>query len=156
MIFHILVLEFLELNVDGFVIFTWEIITTSITSVLMDSFAFLPKKKLECKNFRVAYLFFYLGFLSETLTINGTAADGRRPSLFLSTIYTTHSLAVCRLMWLTSSFNCSSCKCQALTRMLISFCLLILCQILLTQFSTDKWIWTRIDYHSISKNETTN
>lgn len=89
------------------------------------------------------------------MTINTTSWEG---TIFIS-LYHFHQFfqfPVLRLRWLPSIFNRSACKYQASTWILISFYLLVLCQILLTQFPSGKlWTWTHIDYHPITKNETT-
>ena len=62
---------------------------TSITSVFVGLVYYFAKKGPRIQSFTVAH-FFYLGFLSENLTFNRIAADGRRPSLSLPTTYSRH------------------------------------------------------------------
>ena len=81
---------------------------------------------------------FYLGFLLQILTINKTEPDGRGSSLSLYNIYTRHLSEVWHLRWLPSSVNRSACKYETPSWMLISLYLLILCQVLLKQFSRGK------------------
>ena len=76
-----MVFQFLKLDVDGFVIFIWGNIITSITSVFDGLLCFFAKKEARMKKFYGSLFLFYLSFLSEILTINGTAAD-RKGTIF--------------------------------------------------------------------------
>ena len=58
--------------------------------------------------------FFQQGFLSQTLTINATAGEVRRPALVLSNTSThlrksRHLFATLHVRWLSRVFNCTAC-----------------------------------------------
>lgn len=91
------------------------IIMTSITSVLGGLVCFFCEELVLCRiitqNFHSSWIFFYLGFISKTLAIHGTAEEGRVPYQFLYTISThsqtfKHLFTVLHLRWLPYIFNC--------------------------------------------------
>ena len=70
------------------------------------------------QTFNSSLVFFYLDFILPTLTIHRAAEKGRGPSLYLSTVFTCsktfrHSFAVLHPGWLSSIFNCGTCKYQS-------------------------------------------
>ena len=130
-------------------------------------------------HFFFLFVFFYQGFLSQTLTIHRTAVEGRGPSFI--PLYHLHQLTKLRHLfatlharWLSRIFNCNA----MLTRLLLNeiyhliglpfdwlvddgmfTCLLdkLFLGFLLQRFDmANRWIWTRIDYHPCIKSEPTN
>ena len=116
--------------------------------------------KLGCKNFIVVQLFF-THFL---LQIHKTVWDGRRESLFLSTISThsqtfKHLFVVLHMRWLSLNINhgvqnalqelCScSMRFTNILKLAISIYLFTSWQALLEQIPKDRWwTWTHINYH---------
>ena len=122
-----------------------------------------------------------LKFFSRTLTTHRTAGEGRRQSLFHSTTSTRsrtfrHLVATLHLRWLSHIFNRTTCIYQTATRwdlppyryttllmddVILSFCLFTWwfdsSFFLLQQFETaNRWLRTRIDYHSYITSELTN
>ena len=67
--------------------------------------------RIITQKFHSSWIFFYLGFISKTLAIHGTAEEGRVPYQFLYTISThsqtfKHLFTVLHLRWLPYIFNC--------------------------------------------------
>ena len=129
--------------------------------------------------FFTCHFFFYQGFLSQTLTIDRTAAEGRGAS-FIS-LYHFHPLtnieiffATLHVRWLSRIFNRNPCAFQTtideiynlielpfdwLINDAIFVCLLdeLILALCYSDFEMgNRWIWTRIDYHPFITSEPTN
>ena len=140
----------------------------------------LQRKTVETGsfNFIIFFFFFYQGFLSQTLTIDRTAREGRDHLLFHSTTSTRlrtlkHLFATLHLRWLSRIFNRNACVYQTATQWALppnritiwlidcwcNACLFtwwIDSRFLLQRFDMgNRWIWTRIDYHPCITSEQT-
>ena len=126
-------------------------------------------------------IFFYQGFLSQTLTIHRTA--GLREGNHILFLFTTstcsrtfrHLFATLHLRWLPCTFNLIACNYQTATQwdlppqcftlwliddaMFVSLCFTwwFDSRFLLQQCNTgNQWIWKRIDFHPCVTSEPTN
>ena len=84
-------------------------------------FIILCSKNFITENF-VKIVFFYQGFLSQTLTIHRTVGEETGPFLFISSTSTRSRtfrnffLATLHVSWLLRIFNCTTCIYQIATR----------------------------------------
>ena len=121
-------------------------------------------------------VFFFLSGFSFTDTNDSQDSRGREGTIFYSTRSRTlrHLFATLHVGWLSRIFNCNACVYQTATgwdlphyRITIwvidwwcNVCLFtwwIDTRLLLQQFDIgNRWIWTRIDYHTCITSESTN
>ena len=79
----------------------------------------------KMQNRDTSLMFFYLGFLSQTLTIHKTAREERGTFFFFANISTRSQtfrqlLKVLHLRWVASIFHCSQYNCQTLAKLDLS------------------------------------